>query len=405
MSISSTRASRKPLLAVAALAATGGMFAALLAGFLALSAWAEREAGAYPFSHQEWLRYLLPSTVDGDAELKIMLAGPSTVRENLRVEQVKAAFPEASVLQGAISLATIEDVTTGLQYMEAVHGAEALPDVLALGVSPRFIAGIPDWRPFRMGIDSYSPHYRIVEADGDMTLVPKSPLESLAARTSFLSKQSPRFITALWASMRWFLQEVPMLREAIDRAGASDYGQKLGRVCFDWPAEGGILDCLAKKIAPYKYAELRPPAPEVLETWLTEPETWWHDVFAWDPDADPRVRERLAEFRSFVDGRGIRLLVLNMPERDMARERYQTDYGHYLDLLDEAFGPERVADLRLFLRGEEFYDAEHSVPEGSRRLTGAVIPRIREVAEAPASVAAALPMGRDARIAEKGDRP
>ena len=89
-----TRDSSKPLLTLSAVLTAGLLYGCIVLALLGLSRWAEQDLDAYPFKQEDWLRYLLPSRFVQQDRDRIMLAGPSTVRENLLYKRFEEEFPE-----------------------------------------------------------------------------------------------------------------------------------------------------------------------------------------------------------------------------------------------------------------------------------------------------------------------
>lgn len=387
-----TRDFSKPRLALSAAALAVVCYGLFMFAGVALSSWTERELNTFPFKEEDWLRYQLPTFFPPDGDRRIMLTGPSTVRENFRYERFEAAFPDHSIFQGGISLGTLSDVTASLEYIEKVYGAEALPGTIIMGVAPRFIADIPETRPFQIGLEKYSPYFSAEATRTGLELVPRGPLAgALAAARFFTGKDPERIRTALIAVLNHWLYGGPRdgaapgrsARPAVDRmlhnplsalalsaAGLSRALQYDVATLFDW------------YLSPYKYSLNSPRIPKNLMNWLDAPDSWWSDVFSWDPRRDrAAATARLKRFVDFVDSRKIRLLVINMPEREMVRTRLnEAKYKAYLGLVRDTVGAGRFVDLRFFLRSsDEFYDAEHSVPSASLRLTREVIKYSRPV--------------------------
>ncbi len=362
---------------MAAMAVAGVLFLSMDVGMIVLSRWAESEVGAHPFKKEDWLRFLLSSRLDREPRAQMMLAGPSTVRENFRIEEFQAAFPDHAIFQGGLSQATIEDTLLSLRYIERTIGKSALPDIIVLGVSPRFLSGVPEERPFQRGVNLYSESYSLVRRGDDLKLVPKGLLKSLRARVKFLSdKQADRYRTALFATTYHWLGSSP---------GARELGEQIWRVgaplfiAYDERNESarkfGLRDELGSQISPYKYEHLKPQNRQWVHERLigAEVETWWAEVFVWDAKADSHASRRLAEFMTLVEENDIRLVVVNMPERAVARELYRTDYQDYLDLVMAEVDPSMFLDLREFLGPGDFFDAEHAVRHGSFKVTSEVI--------------------------------
>lgn len=370
------------MLAGGAIGVVGILFVSIMMAFGALATWAEKDLDAYPFKDEDWLRYLLPSKFTGPDTPRIMLLGPSTVRENLRYDEFKAAFPGYTIVQGGISLGTMDDAVVALEYIENAYGAGALPDILVLGISPRFVAGIPVDRPFAPGINKYSTKYGVADTGNGLDLYPKPLIDGTKSTIRFLGRKQPeRFRTAVFAAAQYWLEHSPTLLDAIDGLRRTQVAVKLNELRgYRGPPENSFVDQLDRRISPYIYSRFPPMDPDKLSKWLSAPasETWWSQVFNWRPLEDDGAQSRLEEVLWFVERRNIQLLIVNLPERDIARDMYRFDYQDYLDLVtDTARGTEFV-NLREFLTSDEFYDAEHSTVEGSRRLSEEVIRVMRE---------------------------
>lgn len=374
---------------LAAVLVLGCLYAMIVAALTALSTWAERDLHAFPFKDEDWLSVLLPLSPAKTDSPRIMLTGPSTVRQNMLHERFDAAFPDHVVMQAGISLGTLEDVTASLDYMRRIHGPNSLPTLLILGISPRFIANIPRERPFQMGIDRYSPYLAIRRQLDGLGFEPKPTWEGLHARAQFLASKGPgRSRTALvaiayrWLAGRnavggWATGEAGVQRTWMDRAlGTPPMLQLMRTVGLSHMLYPSVLDYMAWYVSPYKYTFDQPieygPDAEMLKG-------WWKDVYAWNPTAAPQLtRAHLQKFNQLVVACGIEVWVVNLPEREVSRTQFKdSHYQAYLHLVREAFGEDRLLDLRELLRNEEFYDREHTLPAGSRRLTDVVIGAVK----------------------------
>lgn len=389
-----TQDSRKPALVISAIFVCCCLYVGNLVLLDKVSIWAEQELGAFPFQQEDWLRYITPSQFTRKNRDGIMLAGPSTVRENFLYEQFTAAFPNNVIYQGGISLGTIDDVNAALAYIEGVHGSDSLPQTIVLGVSPRFIANIPEKRPFKKGIDRYSPYFNTIQGNAGIDLEPKGFVGSVVARLRFLHYKKPeQYRTALLAVLNYSLSGVKIsdatpvntvektfLQRQCDRLFKHPVIKRLiANTQFKRALNYDFTEVLAWIISPYKY-RLDPPAKqEELIEWSNNPDSWWRLVYTWNPmDTGPQTRTRLKRLTDFVDTHGIRLLVINMPERDISRANYNDEnYRAYISIIINAVGDERFLDLRDFLEQDEFYDLEHSVYPGSLRLTNEVISNLR----------------------------
>ena len=387
-----TRPSRKPLLSIAALGTALALASTIVLALAQVSGWAEQELHAFPFKDEDWLRYLLPARTD-HGRPRIMLAGASTVRENLRVELFEEKFPGYDVYQGGISSGTLPDVLAGLEYLERVHGREALPDVIVLGISLRIIANLPESRSFARGVNLYSPYFSAVERPFEVVLVPKSVPRSLLSRLRFVVRKQPqRFRTAFLALLAHGLS-----REASAVDGDRRFTRTVDRI-FDQPVVARLakrlgvdttkadpLETFRFLISPYKYSFLKPISDQTYgflagDAYDPKADFVWSPVYSWDArKSEAGARAALRRFVAYVKERGIPTLVVNMPERSLSRGRYdQTSYAKYLEIVRTELDTIPFVDLRTFLDTPAFYDREHTTTEGSIRLTSEVIRLTRE---------------------------
>ena len=390
-----TRDFRKPLLTISAVLTAGLLYGCIMLALQGLSRWAEQDLDAYPFKQEDWLRYLLPSRFVLQERDRIMLAGPSTVRENLLYKRFEEEFPEYFIYQGGISLGAMDDLLASLEYVEQVYGDGALPEILVLGVAPRFIANIPDDRPFSIGLNKYSPYFAIGRDASGVRLVRKNFFGGMLARARFLAwKQPKRSRTALLALLNHWMYEKRSAAEGPGMPVASG-SRELSPVdrIFKIPAVSELVrlvgfkrildynfsELLAWHISPYKYSLNPPMNLDGMLSWMNHPDSWWRLVYTWNPvQTQQETAGRLNRLVGFADRHDIRLLVINMPDRDLSRVKFDAEnYQAYMDLLTDTFGASAVLDLREFLRSEEFYDSEHSMPAGSLRLTDVVIEHMK----------------------------
>lgn len=388
---------RKLLLAVAAVATGLVLYACIVAGMTSMSSRAEQKLDSFPFKDEDWLRYLLPSrfteTVTGKG--RIMLAGPSTVRENLLYNEFEKAFPEFSIYQGGISLGTIDDVTASLEYIEKVYGSGALPNIVILGISPRFLGNIPDKRPFSLGLDLYSPFYAARHTDNGIVLEPKGHVDSLKARLNFLtSKQPERFRTTLQARLNnWLLEGNETDFDPDADTIRLTTRQELVNKLFKHPLSVSIIrngqfkraldfeftQVLAWLISPYKYLLSEPMSATGLKGWLKDPDSWWTTVYNWNPE-ETQTSASIKRFTEFIKTHNMKLVIVNLPERDISREMFDAaHYQAYLDIAKASFGDVPFMNFREISSPDEFYDAEHTVYQGSLRLTKEVINKLKGI--------------------------
>ena len=250
------------------------LYVAVVAGLTGVCRLLESRDEVFPYKNEDWLRYQLPAFFADDGRPRLMLAGPSTVRENLLVERFAQRFPQYRVFQGGLSQGTLVDSMVALEYAELAYGPQALPRVLILGLSPRFLAEIPAERPFSGGLDRYSGLYGTERRGAELKLVPKSSWSGLLAELRFHTrKQVPRFQAGLLAAMR------PLFPYDLDRAilglGLSKIGpiHKLAElVDLDLVLQYGPRWMLENAVSPYKYRGARPVNLDNLGRWLDNPQ-------------------------------------------------------------------------------------------------------------------------------------
>jgi len=155
------RDSKKLRAVLAAVATVVLLYAGINVGLLTFSHWVESNTDVYPYQDEDWLRYLLPALFVQRGYNRIMLVGDSAVRENLLYERFNRAFPKMHTFNGGLSLGTIDDLLISLEYIKRVYGREALPRVLVLGISLRYVANLPEKRPFIAALERYSPYFSI----------------------------------------------------------------------------------------------------------------------------------------------------------------------------------------------------------------------------------------------------
>jgi hypothetical protein len=163
----------------------------------------------------------------------------------------------------------------------------------------------------------------------------------------------------------------------------------------------GLRQHAAELVSPYKYRGVPAYDIDSLTAWLDDPESWWADVYRWNPagQADS-VRARAAALLDFAAARGIRVYVVNLPERALSRARYAPGTrAAYVRLVRDAFARVPVLDIRCLLDDAEYLDAEHALPPGAARVTERVTGFLRELGagDAGAPRASGSPQSVNAR--------
>jgi hypothetical protein len=340
--------SRWPLLlAVGALAALA--FASAHVVLEHVARWVETEERGYLWYQEEYLQLFVPTNYVGRGRGRLLLAGPSEAREGFLPERFDARLPGWRAYQNAQSLGALEDLLVTFDYVERAYGAEALPDGLVVGMTPRFLGSLrPVPSPLYDAIDRFSWRYRVDRDASPPRLVPKTPVAALMAWARFLEHQGRRYTAACRG----------VLRAALRRAGPP--GLEL--------AERLRLDV---GLTPSKYHHQPRRILERTIAWLDDPQSHWRVIHAWDPVPDrARVLADVGRLRALCERRGIALFVVAFPELSHSLQRYAPGhYEAYLALLREAFADVPRIDLTDLLPDEEFYDASHPTLAGAERIT------------------------------------
>ena len=324
------------------------------AGLLSLANWAESTLSVYPHRDEDWLRYLSPSVFESK-QPKVLLTGPSAVRECLLTSRFNTAFDSMRTIQGAISQGGISDVNLSLDYLERSYGADAIPKIIVLGLTPRTLGDFPRVvSPFVTGINSYSPYFKTIESKQGTELVPKNAFESLVSRIRFAPKQTSRYRTALFAI-------------AARIAGQIAPGSR---------AE----DFFHQKTVPYLYHQNQSVSVAKLNRWQASPTSFWPAVLEWNPDADAdRVRQRSARLLDFVRRHDIDLYLVNLAENPISRAKYNSKHIQaYQNLITECFDGIPWLDLRESVPQNDFIDIVHLKPKAANRVTDEVIEFINQ---------------------------
>ena len=109
-----------------------------------------------------------------------------------------------------------------LRYIEGAYGRGAIPEVILLGITTRFVGNLRKRSsPLWDGINKYSPHFRVDASSRPPTLVRRSLLDSLRPRVALLNLQPDRYRRGLFAiASRTATRIVPSLVRASPVLGA-----------------------------------------------------------------------------------------------------------------------------------------------------------------------------------------
>lgn len=316
----------------------------------AVSRHAERNLGAYLWKQDDFLRLFSPAHHDEQGRGRLMIFGPSEAREALLPEELGHRLRHLKPYQGATSWGTLEELLVTLDYLEKAYGTDAIPEVLLIGITPRFIADIRDGSErFFRGIDGYSPHFKVTGDDHPPALVPKSFFDQFTALIRITALQPDRYRRGLFAVLN-------------------------ARFGSDW----SILSSNERAmIRPGKYREV--PADRL---WAEKAITFdrWRRVHAWNPEETRGIIEReIGLLLGFANRHRVRLYVVNLPEHSVNRERFQPGrYAAYLDITRRAFKKTPFIDLRESLGDTNFYDEAHVTWQGARKVADTVATFITE---------------------------
>jgi hypothetical protein len=313
--------------------------------FEGIARYAESRDDVYLWKQEDYLRLLSPAYHAGRGAGRLFLYGPSEVREGLLPEEM--AVQGLTAYQGAQSMGTLEDGVLVFDYLERAYGSGAFPDVIVLGITPRFIANIrAGTNPLIDGIRKYSPHFNVDEGVDPPALVPKDLAQSLKARLAWYSVQPDRYRRGLTAVA------VPFLRGLMPTGGLE-----------------------RRMLRPSKYLVGKIASEEQIRLHLEEePGDFWGAVRAWDP---PTERDRITrELRQLLDDivrHKSELYVVAMPELSIARDLFDDrKYQDYLAIVRLALGDTPFLNLRTYLTDDEFFDDAHATWAGGIRLSARV---------------------------------
>ena len=341
------------------------IYAAVQLALTGVATWVETRAEVYPWKDEDPLRYLLPTLFDERGGDRILIMGPSEAREDLLYSRFDEAFPHLRAFQGALSLGKLDDTILTLEYLEGAYGADAMPLVLVMGITPRFVGNLPrDISLMSVAINRYSPLYRVESTDGGSQVAAKTVWQGMAGRVRFSFKQQKRHHAALCSVLLWWT--------GADERDSASSGVLSGVL-------SGVIQKLRFYRSPYKYHHLRPLRHETITRWLNDPYGFWHAVHAWNPSDDAsRIREDVRRLREIARQHGIALFVVNLPEHPENRAGYRPGrYERYLELLQESLGDTPFLNLRDMLSDAEFYDVGHATLAGATRVTDRVIDFIK----------------------------
>ena len=305
-----------------------------------LASWAESRPNVYLWWWDEWMQVFTPSTYVERGAGRVQLCGASEMREGVLVDQLDRALPGHEVLQDAFSLGTLQSARLLLEHQEREHGPASMPEVLLLGLTPRFCLQHPPTPdvPSIRALQTYAPGARVVFEEGEPPRLERRPLwESLRARYRLLVAQSPRYRNALLAA------SLSMTREVHASEG-------LGRDSRLRPPKWHRQEPLDHSRYPEAVAVAR--------------RQWDYDL------ADKDIEYELRAIRSLCERHGTRLLLVQMPRASWMRACDPEGFhAHYRALVANALPGVPSLDLERLLEDEEYFDWAHATAQGAARVT------------------------------------
>jgi hypothetical protein len=369
----STRGSEKARQVAAAVGTAAALYALLTAGLQLACRHLEADRGVYTFWHEDYLRLMLPHLYEGRGNGRIFLAGSSEAREAFLVERFAPAFPGEAPFAGGMNGSSLSDFLLSMDYIGRNYGGGAVPRVIVLGITPRYVSDIeagfdaadPEVysSPMVPAIDRYSPSDRVESSSGEPRLVPKSAAGGLAARLRFLGKQQARYRAVL----------AYLAATALPDSGTT---RGLGRRA-------------AQRLRPYRVNFLPALPDKAKVAAIRNDSKTWRRVFGWEPAADEgRIRRQFAAIRSFARWNGVELYVVNLPELVWARDAYDPGrYAAYRRVVAEALAETPFLDLRECVPPEGFQDTDHVTYAAAERVSDRVVAFIKAQRARAADVA------------------
>jgi len=340
-STSSTARSRRRLVLASAGCALV-LYAAVNLVLLRLATWAEVDQGHYLWWKEEWLQLFSPANYEGRGEGRILLTGASEAREAFLPDLLEEELPGRRAYQNSLSVGTMETVLLLLEYVERAYGADAVPDTIVLGTTPRFLLNLPDAEkvPLVAAIDRYSPRFRVDREARPPRLEPAGFLEGLSSRFRLLTKQTRRFRGAVRAGVRPVVQA---------------FAPRLANHRF-----------FVTGLTPYKYHHLPRRDPAKYRRDFSGRYSEWSIE-----EEEERLRADARRLHAYRERHGVRLLVVAMPrptwyDDHFADEDFLEDWR---GLLRGLYGGTGFLDLSRFLPDEEFYDYTHPTRAGGEKIT------------------------------------
>jgi len=371
-----------------ALALAVATYGGLALGLGRLAVWSESQFDAYSYrGGEEPIRWLMPTTFSRKPD--VLIVGPSAIGEDLLYEVLSRALA-GHVVTAALSNGTLDDVTIALEYVERVHGADALPRHVVFGMTPRVLANYPRnfgttqdmdaYAPLIQSINTYSPVYSVRSEQLGSALVLKSLRERGSAYRNWATKQQNRHRTAVLAALEYLGDSDPVkigfqdglpyftdLRTPLDKAN--------WRTTLRYVRSVGIVEAARHWLPAYRSAYFNsfmvPFPPDTIAGQVES----WDVVYRWDPREDAElVRYQLSRLRDLLDRHDIGLTVIHLPEHPLSRAEYNpVFYDRYREVIAEGLPEAEIVDL-WEVAGDQFFDQIHLTYQGAKWMTDQIAP-------------------------------
>ena len=121
------------------------------------------------------------------------------------------------------------------------------------------------------------------------------------------------------------------------------------------------------------------PLPEGPTNETNDPDSFWYKTHAWDPaNSEELIKKQFQRLIAFTNDAGTELYVVNLPENELNRMRYNPEYyQRYRDLVKDSLGDVPFLDLRESIKPEDFFDVGHLTLPAAIRTTNRVIEFIK----------------------------
>ena len=343
---SSTEPSRRLRSLAIVFAISALAWALPVAALGALASHAEAEWGAFLWRGEEWMRLLGPAGYAGRGAGRVMVIGPSEAREGFADAAFEAGLPGFEFFNDAISMSTLEDAVTQLEYIERAYGEEAFPEVVLLALTQRYASDYtPDGvRPLPIALNKYSSDFWLNQSVEPQQLVEKHPGAALVALLRSVGHSGRRYqslLRALRARVQLYRSGAEWSQLLEDRSLLASRFYRRPTVADPERYLGDILE------GGGQYPALRSTQP--------------------DPAVVGAHFERL---RALAAAHGSRVFVLLMPEASWRRAFYEPGiYEAYQSTVIEAAAPLPVMNFREAIPDELYFDNLHLRRQGAKRLS------------------------------------